>query len=259
MSITLKSKKEMEIIKKGGEILAKILALVSQKVAPGVYTKDLDDLAEKLILKAGGTPAFKGYRGPLRPYPATLCVSINEEVVHAPPLPGRMLKEGDIVGLDIGMRYPAKDGYYTDTAVTVPVGKISKEAKQLLQDTKEALFIGVKQIKPGREISDTGKAIEKFLKPKKYGIVKDLVGHGVGYAVHEDPQIPNYYDREAEPVIIKPGMVLAIEPMVNLGDEEVVFEPDGWTVTTKDKSLSAHFEVTVIVTDKGVEVVTPLL
>jgi methionyl aminopeptidase len=259
MSVRLKTAKEMEVIKKGGMILAQVLAAVAKKVDVGVHTKDLDELAEKLIREAGGSPAFKGYAGPINSYAHTLCTSVNEAVVHEPPEPGHTLHEGDIVGLDIGMRYPAKDGFYTDTALTMPVGKISAKTAKLLADTKEALMMGVKAIKVDGDIKDIGRAIEKFLKPKKYGIVKDLVGHGVGYAVHEDPQIPNYDDPASESLIIKPGLVIAIEPMVNLGQDKVVFEKDGWTVTTKDKSLSAHFEVTVIVTDKGVEVVTPLL
>lgn len=250
----------MDTIKQGGHILAQVLAAVAKKVAPGVHTRELDQLAEKLIREAGGEPAFKGYAiGNAPPYIHTLCTSVNEAVVHEPPEPGHTLKEGDIIGLDIGMRYPAEDGFYTDTAVTVPVGKISPKTAQLLADTKESLMKGVGAIKLGGDIKDIGRAVEKFLKPKKYGIVKDLVGHGVGYAVHEDPQIPNYDDPESESFIIKPGLVIAIEPMVNLGKDKVVFEDDGWTVTTKDKSLSAHFEVTVMVTEKGVEVVTPLL
>ena len=249
----------MEVIKKGGIILAQVLATVAKKVAPGVHTKELDQLAEKLIREAGGEPAFKGYAGPVSPYAHTLCTSINEAVVHQPPEPGHSLKEGDIIGLDIGMRYPAKNGFYTDTAVTMPVGKIAPKTSKLLADTKESLMKGVAAVKLGGDIKDIGRAVEKFLKPKKYGIVKELVGHGVGYAVHEDPQIPNYDDPETESLKIKPGLVIAIEPMVNLGKDAVVFERDGWTVTTKDKSLSAHFEVTVMVTEKGAEVVTPLL
>ena len=259
MLVKLKTKQEMEMIKKGGMILAQVLATVAKKVAPGVHTRELDQLAEKLIREAGGVPAFKGYAGPVSPYVHTLCTSVNEAVVHEPPEPGATLKEGDIIGLDIGMRYPAKDGFYTDTAVTMPVGKISPKTAKLLADTKEALMKGVVAVKLGGDIKDIGRVIEKFLKPKKYGIVKDLVGHGVGYEVHEDPQIPNYDDPEGESLKIKPGLVIAIEPMVNLGKDAIVFERDGWTVTTKDKSLSAHFEVTLIVTDKGVEIVTPLL
>ncbi len=259
MSVKLKTAEDMEMIKKGGMILAQILAMVAKKVAIGVHTKELDQLAEKLIREAGGSPAFKGYGGPINSYAHTLCTSVNEAVVHEPPEPGHTLHEGDIVGLDIGMRYPAKNGFYTDTAVTVPVGKIPAKTAKLLADTKESLMVGIKAVKIGGDIKDIGRAIEKFLKPKKYGIVKDLVGHGVGYAVHEDPQIPNYDDPESESLEIKPGLVIAIEPMVNLGKEAVVFEKDGWTVTTKDKSLSAHFEVTLIVTAKGAEVVTPLL
>lgn len=260
MNVKLKSAIEMEMIKKGGYILAQVLATVAKKVAPGVHTKELDQLAEKLIREADGVPAFKGYAmSGIPPYAHTLCTSVNEAVVHEPPEPGHTLKEGDIIGLDIGMRYPAKNGLYTDTAVTVPVGKISLKTAKLLSDTKEALMIGVASVKVGGDIKDIGRSIEKFLKPKKYGIVKDLVGHGVGYGVHEDPQIANYDDPEAESLKIKPGLVIAIEPMVNLGKDAIVFEDDGWTVRTKDKSLSAHFEVTVIVTEKGVEVVTPFL
>ena len=255
--ISIKTTREIEEIKKGGRILGNILKELSKMVKPGVTTGELELKAEELIKIAGGRSSFKYYDGgDGHPYPTVLCTSIDNEVVHAPAVPSRVLKEGSIIGIDIGMEYPNKNGFFTDTAITVPVGRISKETNKLLEVTKKALYLGIKQVKPGRKISDIGKAIEKYIAKFGYGIVRDLVGHGVGYAVHEEPRIPNYFDPALEKVEIKEGMVLAIEPMINLGSWKVLEDRDGLTIKTADESLSAHFEHTIVVTKRGVEIVT---
>lgn len=253
--ISIKTAEEIAILKEGGARLAFILKEVSKKVAVGVSTKDLNDLAEKLIAEGGDKGSFKGYtpHGAKRPYPASLCVSVNEQVVHGIPNESpRILKEGDIVGLDLGLIHK---GLFTDHAVTLPVGAISKEAQQLLEVTRKALDIGISAIVPGAHIGDIGAAIKKYVKPFKFGIVETLSGHGVGYSVHEDPFVPNTA-RKGEGPKLKPGMVLAIEPMLTLGSKEIVLEKDGYTYRTIDGSLAAHFEHTIVVTEDGVEILT---
>ena len=254
--IHLKSEQEIRNIREGGAILAAILAEASARVEPGVTTVELDAFIEERMIAAGGEPSFKGYRsGRSRPFPHAACVSINSEVVHGLAAPARKLKSGDLLKLDVGLRY--KDGY-TDMAATVPVGQVSAEALRLMRATREALTIGIDKVRSGGWISDIGKAVDKHVRRQGFSTVKDLVGHGVGKYVHEEPQIPNYFDPSLEPVLIEPGMVLAIEPMVNAGGDAVRTKPDGWTVITADGSLSAHFEMTVAVTAKGVEIMTPL-
>lgn len=255
--ITIKTEEEIELIRRGGQILGGILQELAQMVKPGVTTGDLELRAGILIEKLGGRPSFKHYQsGGDKPYPTILCTSIDDQVVHAPAFPVRILEEGSIIGIDIGMEYPAKNGFFTDTAVTVPVGKISKEAGRLLEVTRRALYLGIKQVRPGHKISDIGRAIERYVSKFGFGIVRDLVGHGVGYAVHEEPRIPNYYDRSLEKIEIKEGMVLAIEPMINLGTWKVIDGDDSFSIKTADGSLSAHFEHTVVVTKNGCEIVT---
>ena len=222
----------------------------------GVSTEALDAHARKCFAEVGGRASFLGYRmggsGPA--YPGALCISINDEVVHGLPIPNRIIKKGDIVGLDIGMWY---EELATDMATTVIVGETDAKTRALVADTRESLVRGLSVIKAGGWVSDIGAAIEDFLKPKKYGIVKDLVGHGVGHGVHEDPQIPNYREPYAPAVQLKTGMVLAIEPMVALGSWRVKVKDDGWTIVTADGSVAAHFEVTVAVTDEGYDLITP--
>lgn len=256
MSISIKTKEEIEVLRKGGKCLAQILKEITDAARPGVATFDLDRLAESLIFESGGKPAFKGYRteGVKTPYPASLCTSINDEVVHAIPRRDRILKKGDIVGLDIGMQF---DGLYTDMAVTIGAGKISNEAEQLLRVTKEALGLGIGAIMPGIHVGDISNTIAKHLKKYNYGIIRDLAGHGVGYELHEEPLIPNYGKTGTGPEL-KEGMVLAIEPMAALGDWRVVLKDDEWTFATADGSLAAHFEHTVVVTQGGAEVLTVL-
>lgn len=252
--IRLKSKEEIKIMKEGGKRHAEILRLVAKKVAPGVSTKELDDYARKLIKEGGDKSAFLGYtpEGVSYPYPAALCVSVNDEIVHGIPNKKFILQEGDIVSLDLGLIH---GGLITDGAITVPVGKISKEAKQLISVTKKALEVAIKAAKPGNTTGDIGHAVESFVKPFGYGIVKILSGHGVGYSVHEDPYVPNYGKPGTGEKLV-PGMVIAIEPMLNLGSEYVCATDDEYTYITEDESISAHFEHTVAITEKGPIVLT---
>ena len=255
--------------------MAVILAEIAKAVKPGVTTADLEDIALQKIKAAGGRPAFKGlvmYNR--RRFPTALCTSINDEIVHAPALPARVLKSGDIIGIDIGMEYPLvakktgnlynryskKGGYFTDMAVTVPVGEVSPEIKKLIAATKQSLYLGIKEVQAGKRLNNIGKAIQKYVEKEGFSVVRELVGHGVGHEVHEDPQILNYAAKnEADYNIeLKPGMVLAIEPMVNIGSWHALEAPDGFAIVTKDGSLSAHFEHTVAVTEDGPIVLTAL-
>jgi len=256
--IYLKTDQEISLIREGGRILSDILAELVDLSKPGANTADIDARAEKLMRRAGGDPAFKGYRGSggAKPFPNTICASINGEVVHGLATPGRELQDGDLFKIDIGLRYKE---LYTDMAATVAIGTVSDEAEALRQATREALLIGLGKVRAGGWISDIGKAVDRYVTRLGYSTVKDLVGHGVGKYVHEDPQIPNFFDKAADAVRIEPGMVLAIEPMVNAGEDAVRVLSDGWTVVTADKSLSAHFEATVAVTREGVEIMTPLV
>lgn len=251
---TIKTKEEIEIIKQGGQKLAAAIEATSQHLKPGISTKELDAIFEKEVRKLGGDPAFLGYKpeGVNKPFPASLCASINDVVVHGIPNENHILKEGDIITLDGGLIYKS---LYTDHARTFPVGKISAEAKLLIDTTRNALKVAIEAIVPGGHIGDIGAAIEKYVKPYKFGIVRELAGHGVGYTVHEDPYVPNY-GKVGQGEVLKPGMVLAIEPMLNLGTRFVSFSRDGYTVTTKDHNLSAHFEHTVVVTETGCEILT---
>lgn len=255
--IIYKTDEEIAAARESGALLTKVLTELISLVRPGVTTGELDALAEKRMREAGGEPSFKGYRTgvDVRPFPSTVCTSINNEVVHAPADPSRQVLEGDLLKLDIGVRYK---GMCTDMAVTVPVGKVSEEAAKLIRVTKESLLLGVEKAKRGAWISDIGKAVDKHVRRNGFTTVKDLVGHGVGKYVHEDPRIPNYLDRELDPVEIKPGMLLAIEPMVNMGEEDVRVLSDDWTIVTADASVSAHFEVTIAVTKQGTEIITPV-
>jgi len=251
--VIIKTQKEIEILRAGGKRLAFVLDEVAKKVKPGVSTHELDQYALKLIREGGDEPAFLNYQpyGADKPYPASLCTSINDEIVHCIPEKNRILKEGDIISLDLGLKHK---GMFTDHAVTVAVGKIDKASEKLLQVTKEALMIGIMEAKGGNHVGDIGNAIEKFLKPFKYGIVREMSGHGVGREIHEDPYIPNYGGRGKGEMLV-PGMVIAIEPMVNLGGDAILFEDD-YTVKTKDGKRSAHFEHTVLITDSEPEILT---
>lgn len=245
--ITIKTKDDIFKLKEGGHILSFVLDELTKMAQPGVSLLDLEKKAEKLIKQKNATPAFKGYQG----YPAILCTSINEEVVHCAPH-SRLLKSGDILSIDCGVKYK---NLYTDSARTIGVGKISSEAKKLIKVTATALQIAIKQVKENNTIGDISAAIQKYVEAQKFSVVKSLVGHGVGYAVHEDPKIPNYGSPKTGPVL-KAGMVICIEPMVNIGGSEIEFSTDGWSVTTKDKTLSAHFEHTILVKENGAEILT---
>lgn len=255
MAIRIKTKEDIDILREGGKRHAFILNEVAKAVAPGVSTKDLDLLAARLIEEGGDTPAFLGYKpyGAKRPYPASICISVNDAVVHGiPNEEPSILKEGDIVSLDLGIIHK---GLVTDMAVTVPVGKIDTAAKNLLKATKTALEKGVKAAKPNHTTGHIGEAVEAYIAPLGYGIVEELAGHGVGYSVHEDPYVPNYGTAgDGDP--LTPGLVIAIEPIVNEGTEDIFLDKDGYTYRTKDGKRSAHFEVTVAITDKGCEVLT---
>ena len=247
MNVTIKKPGEIESLRKGGKILAEILEELTKIAGPGIATVELDRLAEELILKSGGQPSFKGYRG----FPSALCVSINETVVHGLPS-SRKLKEGDIAGFDLGMIY---EGLYTDAARTVGVGKIGPEAARLIEITENALKLAIRKIRPGKRWGDVASTIQKYVEQNGFGVVRDLVGHGVGYQIHEDPWLPNF-GRAKEGVLLKAGMVLALEPMVTEGDWHVEIDKDGWGFKTKDGKLAAHFEDTVAVTETGCEVLT---
>lgn len=246
--ITLKSKDEVEKIRRAGQVVAECIARTAEQVKPGVTTLDLDRIAEDFIVSKGMKPAFKGYLG----FRHTLCLSINEEVVHGIPSKKRVLKEGDILGIDCGAIY---EGFYGDSARTVPCGSISPEVEGLLKITQESLDQGIQQMHPQKRLFDIGAAIQAHAEPKGYSIVKEYVGHGIGRALHEDPQVPNY-GVAGTGMRLKEGMVLAIEPMVNLGGPETYILGDGWTVVTKDGSFSAHFEDTIAITEKGPEILT---
>ncbi|MCF7835758.1 MAG: type I methionyl aminopeptidase [Candidatus Marinimicrobia bacterium] len=252
--ITIKTKEEIEIISEGGKILASILNEVSSKAVAGVSTKELDSCAFDLIKKAGGTPSFLGYksRDADTAYPASLCVSINNEIVHGIPSKDRILKDGDIVSLDFGMKYK---GLFTDMAVTLGIGAVSGKAVQLMDITKKSLREGIKSLRSGVFAGDYGFTIETIAEKAGFSVVRDLVGHGVGYAVHEDPDIPNW-GRKGKGFEFKEGMVVALEPMICENDSGIILDDDGWTWKTKDGSLSAHFEHTVVIEKDGCRILT---
>jgi methionyl aminopeptidase len=251
--IELKSSEEIEKMSRASRIVAEVLAALRHQIKPGMTTEELDRFAEKFILERGGKPAFKGYQVRDKIYQHTLCVSVNDEVVHGIPS-SRVLTEGDIVGLDIGV---VVDGYYGDAAITVPVGAISDGARRLLQVTEEALHRGIAQAIVGNRISDISHAVQSHAEGANFSVVTEFVGHGIGRRLHEEPQVPNYGEPGKGPRL-RPGMTLAIEPMVNMGRPETRLLADGWTAVTRDRSLSAHFEHTIVVTDAGPRILTKL-
>ncbi len=251
------SEKELNTLRESGRRLAEISHKLAAAVKPGVSTKDLDSLAEALILSSGASPAFKGYRASKRerPFPASICASVNDEVVHAIPRSDRILKEGDIVSVDFGMRYPAEGGLITDMAFTAAVGLVSPKAEELLKITEESLARGLEALKAGATLGDVGFAIQSHIEEGGFKVVRELMGHGVGRHLHEQPNVPNFGSR-GEGEIIRENSVLAIEPMAAMGSAKVVPAGDGWTWRTEDGSLAAHFEHTVVVTKNGAEVLT---
>jgi methionyl aminopeptidase len=230
--------------------VAEILKRLGEQVQPGVTTWDLDSLSEDLAARRKAKPAFKGYHG----YPFSLCTSVNEEVVHGMPSKRRELKEGDIISIDFGVMI---DGYYGDAAITVPVGKVSDEARELCRVTEDSLYEGIRQIQPKNRLSDISHAIQQFVEARGFSVVREFVGHGIGQQLHESPQIPNY-GPAGKGVVLKPGMVFAIEPMINLGRAEVEILEDHWTAVTIDRKLSAHFEHTVAVTETEPDILTKM-
>ena len=230
--------------------MAEILKRLQEHVRPGVTTWELDSLSEDLAARRKAKPAFKGYHG----YPFALCTSVNEEVVHGMPSKRRELKEGDIISIDFGVMI---DGYYGDAAITVPVGKVSDEARELCRVTEDSLYEGIRQIQPKNRLSDISHAIQQFVEARGFSVVREFVGHGIGQQLHESPQIPNY-GPAGKGVVLKPGMVFAIEPMINLGRAEVEILEDHWTAVTIDRKLSAHFEHTVVVTEAEPDILTKM-
>jgi methionyl aminopeptidase len=246
--VELKSQDEIALMREAGRIVAEILDALEKAVAPGVSTWELDQLSERLIFEKGARPAFKGYKG----FPACLCTSINSEVVHGIPSRKRRLQTGDLLKLDFGVVYR---GYFGDAARTVPVGKVSAEARALLTATRESLEAGIRAAVAGNHIGDIGHAVQTHVEARGYAVVRDFVGHGIGRKLHEEPQIPNYGTPGSKEKL-RPGMVLAIEPMVNVGTWEVETLDDDWTAVTLDGKLSSHWEHTVLVTEQGPEVLT---
>jgi methionyl aminopeptidase len=245
--IVCRSASEIERLAQVNELVARVLAELKATVQPGVTTAALDALAERRLTEAGAEPAFKGYHG----YPATICASVNEQVVHGIPSQ-RPLDKGDIVSIDMGAKL---DGFFGDCAVTVPVGRVGPDAEKLLRVTNEALLLGIDAVKPGARVSDIGAAVQAHVEANGFSVVREFVGHGIGTSLHEEPQIANYGPGGRGPRLAE-GMVLAIEPMVNVGDAAVKVLADGWTAVTRDSSLSAHFEHTVVVTGDGCEILT---
>jgi methionyl aminopeptidase len=245
--IIIKSLREIEQLKRSNAIVAEVFQKLTKMIAPGIATQDLDQIAEEIIFSRGAIPAFKGYRG----FPKTLCISINEEVVHGIPNE-RRLKEGDIVSLDVGVNL---NGYYGDAAITLPVGKVDEAAQRLLEATEKALYIGIKKAKIGNRLFDISYAIQAWVESQGFSVVRDFVGHGIGKSLHEEPQIPNFGSPHQGPRLEK-GMVFALEPMVNEGTYEVKVLSDGWTVVTADGKRSAHFEHTIAITNGEAEILS---
>ena len=247
--IILKSPQEIAKIRAAGRIVAGAIEELKTRVRPGIKTKELDRIAEEFIQKRGGIPAFKGYRG----YPNTLCISVNEEIIHGIPS-DRVLEEGDIAGIDLGVLL---DGYYGDAAVTLPAGTISSQAKRLMETTEAALYRAIDAAVIGNRVSDIAHTIQSYVEDAGYSVVREFVGHGIGRSLHEDPPVPNFGEPGQGPQL-REGMVLAIEPMVNAGGKDLFVRENGWTAVTKDRSLSAHFEHTVAVTRNGPLILTVL-
>ena len=248
MSVTIKSAREIELMRESCRLLEIVHNELSDIIKPGISTLDIDRYGEKRIRSLGGIPNFKNYNG----YPASICVSVNDEVVHGIPNKHRILQEGDIVSLDAGLIYK---GYHSDAARTYGVGQVSPEAQKLMDVTKQSFFEGIKFAKAGNHLHDISNAIGNYAQSFGYGVVRDLVGHGIGTSLHEDPQIPNFPQR-SKGIRLQPGMTLAIEPMITMGRPEVCWLDDDWTVVTEDESLAAHYENTVLITDGEPEILT---
>ena len=253
MAIDIKSEKELDIMREAGKLLAGVMDEIHKEVASGISTLELDTLAEELIVKCGGLPAFKGYGSKNNPFPATLCTSVNSEIVHGIPNKETVLREGDLLKVDVGMQY---GGFFVDMARTFGVGHISQEAQKVKEVAEKSFWKGVAELKEGVLLSRYSKAVEKYVSSQGHRVVRNLVGHGIGKHLHEDPQVPNFYERGFRDVKLVSGMTLALEPMVNAGTHLADIGPDGWVFVTADGKLSAHYENTIIITKNGVEVLT---
>lgn len=253
MNIHIKSQAEIEKMRKAGKALALVMAEISKAVKAGISTMEIDKLAEAHVLSLGAVPAFKGYGDKQNPFPATICASVNDEVVHGIPNEENILKDGDIFKVDIGLKL---DGFYADMARTFAIGEISPEAKKLIEVTEKTFWKGINNLKDGANLSDYSKAVQQTAEDAGFSVVKNLVGHGIGKNLHENPQVPNYFERGYRDISLKAGMTLALEPMINEGTHETVIGPDGWVFETADRKLSAHYENTILITKNGVEVLT---
>jgi len=251
--VSIKTEEEIDIMREAGKKLFSVMQKLKKNVSPGKSTYELDKLAQELVFAEGGIPAFKGYGDKKNPFPATICASVNNEIVHGIPRKDKIIVEGDIFKIDIGMKY---QGYFVDMARTFAVGKISNKARNLIEATEQCFWIGIGQIKEGSMLSDYSKAVEDYISQTDYSIVRNLVGHGIGKKLHEDPQIPNFHDPSMPDFELRSGMVFALEPMVNEGTYKTKTGIDGWVFETADGKLSAHYENTVVITNKGVEVLT---
>ena len=250
----LKNAKQMDALRESGVRLERVMNAVLVAIVPGVSTAELDVLAERTMLQEGGIPVFKGYGAESgNPFPASICTSLNDEVVHGIPSPDRIVRDGDVVKIDMGLRY---DGMVTDMARTRGVGSLSSEARRLIDATEEGLFRGIRAIRIGGHLSDYGRSVQSYIEAQGFSVVRDLVGHGVGFELHEPPHIPNHAFSGPGNRTFCAGMAVALEPMINIGSYVVRLAPDGWAFCTSDGSLSAHFEDTVIITEEGIEVVT---
>jgi methionyl aminopeptidase len=252
--VSIKNNKEIEKIRESSGKLALVMEEIAKNIKVGTSTLTLDKIAEEKIIELEGIPAFKNYGSDSgEPYPASICASLNSEIVHGIPAKNKILKEGDILKIDVGMKYK---GMFSDMARTFAVGKISKKAREIIEITEKSFFEGAQKIKSGAMLSDYSKAVQKYVEKNGFSVVRDLVGHGIGVELHEDPQVMNYYDGFYEDLKLRAGMVLALEPMVNEGSHETFIENNGWVFKTKDGKLSAHYENTVLVTEKGYEILT---
>lgn len=246
--IILKTSRELAALRKAGKISQAALKLAGEAVEPGISTWEIDRLVRRYIESAKATPSFLGYEG----YPASACISVNDVVIHGIPQKSQILKKGDIVSIDVGACY---QGFHGDNAWTFPCGEISPEARALLDATEKSLFLGIEQARPGNRIGDIGHAVQEYVEARSYSVVREFTGHGVGADMHEDPSVPNF-GKPGRGVRLTPGMVIAIEPMINMGRREIEIKPDGWTVVTRDGSLSAHFEHTIAITKEGPVILT---
>jgi methionyl aminopeptidase len=256
-NISIKTQEEIEIMRRGGRILAEVLQKLSERVLPGISAIEIDKLGRELVFSMDSKPSFLNYQpgGYGEGYPAAVCVSINNEVVHGLPIESKIFSEGDIVKLDLGVEYKKM---HTDATVMVGVGKISEIAQKLMQVTKECLEAGISEMKPGKALIKYSKAVQGHAEKNGFSVVRDLVGHGVGHSIHEDPQVFNYSDKRMKKIILKEGMTLALEPMVNEGGYDIILADDGWTYKTADGKLNGHWEHTVVVTENGCEILTKI-